>query len=143
MGIVFTLRPRRFPIKIIYISTFLIGTASTCFKNSKDENNEPMRNLNAFWNVLLNRFGIALAVEEQEAALRQDPNDKIDEFNNKFRSLALKLKFNDEAIKSLNVGAINQNKRTQLYQEIDRTLLKNNLVLTKNRFLVAKKRQKA
>lgn len=90
----------------------------------------------------LERFGNNLASEEKEAqilSLTQGPKDRIDDFNNRFRTLALSLEFNDAALRCIYMRAILHRLRTQLYnfvpypESLDDTMLACEVIESRNR----------
>ena len=69
-----------------------------------------MQSVDAFWIAFMNRFGNPHAPEEQKTKLlncRQGRLENIEEFNSRFLNLTLNVNFNDEALISIYLQAIN------------------------------------
>jgi hypothetical protein len=114
---VFELQPRRFSsfeIKMTYISRFLTGSALVWFKSTRGEHVD----ISSFWNSFLTRFSLNIPKEEKEAKLltiKLGPQERINQFNCRFRVLSDGMGFNDIALKCIYKHALSAELRNSLY----------------------------
>lgn len=124
---IFTLQARCFPsldIQIAYVRTFLTESALAWFKDLINRNDQALESIDSFWSAFMIRFGNPLASEEKEAlilTITQGLNERATDFNNRFRTLALAVPFNDEALKSLYHKALNKNEERDALESKSQT----------------------
>ena len=126
----FVLQPNRFPsdaIKILYISSFLTRSAKIWYQTLEEKESPALENLDVFWTTFMDRFEIVLAIDERQFKInhcKQGRNEAIEEFNERYGALAMKLNYNDEALIGIYVNAISPDilEKLQYYEKIPATL---------------------
>lgn len=123
MSKLFFLQPRKFPndqIRIVYLSTFFTDSAKLWYQALEDSQSPTLETLETFWAAFQNRFGNPLASEEQKNKLllsRQGRSESVEEFNSRFLTLILNVNFNDEALRSIYLQAIQPEVLEKLYDQ--------------------------